>query len=159
MKRGSVTSGGDSHVELVKLATKRVVDSFQNLRYILLSYEQQNFTFDLKVTDGIHGYTNANFEFRPDIVVRAENCAKGTSFQEDEKKWESPLDSSAIVIEAETNPKNFFSNTLKVEAYKQIKSRGGRGLFAFVLACWSDAVLPDNIEPFDEVWKFPKEDV
>lgn len=157
MKRGLGTSGKDEHVELVKLATKRIVDTFQNLRYILISYEQHEMEFELKVKEGEHGYTNANFTLRPDIVLRAENTGKGSSIMDDAKLWKSIMDSGAIVFEAETDPKNIFHNVLKLEAYRKIKAESfGRAAYAFVLVCWNDAILPKNIAPFDEVWKFPR---
>jgi len=157
MKRGSATGGKDEHVELVKLATKRIVDTFQNLRYILLSYEQHNLEFEIKVKEGEFGYTNANFTLRPDIVVRAENKAKGSTIADDATLWKSIMDSHAIVFEIETDPRNIFKNILKLEAYRKIKGEAyGRAAYAFVLVCWDDAVLPKNIDPFDEVWKFPR---
>lgn len=150
-KRGLATSGGKEHVELVKLATKRIIDQFQNLRDIQISYEDREFSIDLRLKDSQHGYSNASFEFRPDIIVRAENKRR------DDEKWDSILDSSAIVFEAETDPKKIFGNVLKIEAYKTMKMRPwGRQQYAFVLVVWADAVLPQNIEPFDEVWKFEK---
>lgn len=157
MKRGSGTSGKDDHVELVKLATKRIVDCFENLRHILVSYEQQNMNFELKIKDSAYGETFAHFEFRPDIVVRAENTGKGSSIMDDVKVWKTIMDSHAIVFEIETDPRNIFSNILKIEAYKKIRSEYyGRAAYAFVLVCWNDAILPNNIEPFDEVWKFSR---
>jgi hypothetical protein len=157
MKRGAGTSGKDEHVELVKLATKRIVDTFQNLRHILISYEQHEMQFELKVKEGEYGYTNAHFTLRPDIVVRAENKGKGESIADDAKLWKSIMDSNAIVFEAETDPKTIFHNVLKLEAYRKIKAEAyGRAAYAFVLICWDDAVLPKNVDPFDEVWKFPR---
>lgn len=157
MKRGAGTSGKDEHVELVKLTTKKIVDTFQNLRYIIISYEQQNMKFELQVKTGEYGYTNAHFELRPDIVLRAENKGKGDSIMDDAKQWKSILDSNAIVFEVETDPKTIFHNVLKLDAYRKIKAEAyGRAAYAFVLVCWDDAVLPKNIDPFDEVWKFPR---
>lgn len=156
MKRGIATSGSQEHIELVKLATKRIVDSFENLRYIQINYEQSNLSLEIKIRDKYEGYTNASFEFRPDILLRAENRAKGL-FAEKEKKWESIFDSSAIVFECETDPRNIFANVLKMEAYRKIKGDVyGRSAYAFVLVCWSDAELPECVEPFDEVWRFDK---
>jgi len=158
MKRGSATSGTDEHVQLVKLATKRIIDEFVNLRYISINYEKQNLTFQIKVRDGTWGETNSYFELRPDILLRAENKGKGGSIMDDAKKWENIMDSNAIIFEAETDPRNIFKNAIKLEAYKQIKRNNyGRAAYGFVLVVWEDAVLPENIEPFDEVWRFKKE--
>jgi hypothetical protein len=157
MKRGAGTSGSDEHVELVKLATKRIVDTFQNLRYILISFEQHEMKFDIEIKDALHGFTNAHFELRPDIVLRAENTGKGSSIMDDAKLWKSIMDSTAIVFEAETDPANIFHNILKLDAYRRIKAESfGRAAYAFVLVCWDNAVLPRNVDPFDEVWKFPR---
>jgi hypothetical protein len=159
MRRGSGTSGKDEHVELVRLAVKRIVDSFSNLRHILISFEQQNLKFELQIKTGEYGYTNAHFEFRPDIILRAENTGKGSSIMDDAKIWKTILDSSTIVFEIETDPRsNIFSNVLKIEGYKKIREEAfGRAAYAFVLVVWADAVLPENVEPFDEVWRFPRE--
>jgi hypothetical protein len=153
LKRGSATSGKEEHVELVKLATKKIVDTFQNLRVIHISYEQFDMQFEISIAESRdRDYTNTYFTLRPDIMVRAENRWK------EHQPWLSIMDSNAIVFEAETDPKNIFSNVLKMEAFKKIKSDSyGRIGYAFVLVCWEDAALPQNIEPFDEVWKFPRD--
>lgn len=166
MKRGAGTGGKDEHVQLVKLASKKIIDTFQNLRYILVSYEKQELKLQITVRDGMYGETNAHFELRPDIVLRAENIGKdGRSpfrtgieriVDDEDKNWKSIMDSHAIVFEAETDPRNLFSNVLKLDAYRKLRAYG-RAQYAFVLVCWDDAKLPENVEPFDEVWKFPKE--
>lgn len=62
-----------------------------------------------------------------------------------------------IVFEAETNPRNIFKNAIKIEGYKRVRNdRLGRSSYGLVLVCWDDAKLPENIEPFDEVWKFSR---
>ena len=148
--------GGEGHITLVKLTTKRIVDTFPDLRYILISFEEQELRMDIKIRDGYTGYTNTTFNFRPDIVVRV--LSKKEDFTK--HKWNSILDSSVILFEAETNPQNFFQNHLKMTAYKKIKKDVyGRYGYAFVLVCWSDSKLPENCEPFDEIWKFDKNNV
>lgn len=153
MKRGSATSGGDEHITLVRLATKRIVDRFMNLHYILISYEAHEFTFELTIKDktGYHR-SYASLEFRPDILVDHEN-KQLRRFENEE--WTSILDSSAVVFEAETDPRHFFANRLKSESYKRIKAKN-RQAYAFVLVVWDDAKVPKDFEPFDEVWAFPK---
>jgi len=152
MKRGSATSGGQEHIELVKLALKKIVDTFVCLRRIMITFEESEFTMDIKIQENHSSYTNAHFSFRPDVIVRAE-----TEDAFNKKEWKSIYDSSAVVFEAETNPHNIFNNLIKIEAYKRIKSRDyGRRAYSFVLVCWKNAKLPASIEPFDEVWKFQK---
>jgi len=153
MKRGSATSGGQEHIELVKLATKRIVDRFVNLHFIIISYEAREFSFELKIADK-RGYHRAfaSLEFRPDIFVEHESEELKTF---ENVPWTNILDSGAIVIEAETDPHNFFNNLLKCESYKRIRAKS-RKTYAFVLVVWDDAKLPKNIEPFDEVWRFPR---
>lgn len=154
MKRGSATSGGDEHIALVKLATKRIVDRFINLHFIIISYEAREFSFELKIADK-RGYHRAyaSLEFRPDILVEHETKELKTW---EKKPWTNILDSGAIVVEVETDPYNFFHNLLKCESYKRIRTKS-RKTYAFVLVVWADAKLPKNIEPFDEVWKFKRD--
>lgn len=160
MKRSLQTSGGKGHVRLVKLASKRIIEQFEGLRYMLVSYEKTDLQTELRISDGAYGYTNVHFDFRPDIVVRVvkekDEQEKRGIFRED-REWNSVLDSNTIVFEIETNPRNIFRNQVKIGAYKKIRSdRYGRTAYAFVLVCWEDANLPKNIEPFDEVWKFKR---
>lgn len=54
MRRSSGTSGGRGHIELVKLTTKRIVDKFDSLKNIQISYEESEFEFDLKIKDSEH---------------------------------------------------------------------------------------------------------
>ena len=154
MTRNLNTTGGVEHVALVKLASKKVIDDFANLRIILVSYDEHEVRFEIKIEERYDSYTNAHFNFRPDILVRCSRKEDPLS----KKEWKSILDSHTIIFEAETDPQNIFRNVLKMAAYKQIKSDGfGREYYAFVLVCYEDAVLPESIEPFDEVWKFPRE--
>jgi len=155
MKRSLDTSGGEEHVYLVKRAVKRVIDEMAGLRVITISFEDSEFQFEVTIREDRDSYTNAHFSFRPDMIVRAKNTSGSPIYSE--KTWTKITDSSAIVFEAETDPKNFFNNAIKVEAYKKIKGDSyGRFGYSFVLVCWEDAKLPKNIEPFDEVWRFSK---
>jgi len=156
MTRNLDVTGGIEHVALVKLATKRIVDEFANLRLIIISYDEHEVRFEIKIEERYNSYSNAHFAFRPDIFVRRASEKKTEDFEK--KNWKGIFDSHAILFEAETEPKNIFSNTLKMAAYQKIKSDSyGREMYAFVLVCWEDAILPENIEPFDEIWKFSKE--
>jgi len=156
MTRNLDTTGGAEHVALVKLTTKKIIDEFASLRHILISYDEHEVRFDIKIEEKYDSYSNAHFDFRPDIFVR---CASKKKLDDFEKKnWKGIFDSNAILFEAETNPKNIFSNILKMAAYQKIKTDGyGREAYAFVLVCYEDAVLPNSIEPFDAVWKFSRE--
>lgn len=155
------TGGGADHITLVKLASHRIVNEFEGLKGIAVNYEGREFQFDIKIKEtGYEGYTNANFEFRPDITVRHFHESEENRSSYEEVPWKSIFDSNFICFEAETDPKNIFNNALKMAAYTQIKGREnpiGRRSYAFVLVCWDDAKLPKSIEPFDTVWKFSKD--
>lgn len=152
MKRGLATSGGPGHIALVKLASKKIIETFDDLREIMIDYEPNELRIAIRIDERWgSGYSTANFDFRPDIVVR-------TSREVDpEKPWLTIKDSMCIVFEAETNPRNIFNNAIKIEGYKRVRdNRLGRASYGLVLVCWSDAKLPKNTEPFDEIWKFDK---
>ena len=153
MKRGLAAGGGSEHVALVKLASKRIIDDFDDLREMMIDYEPTELRLAIKIDERWgSGYSTANFDFRPDIVVR-------TSREVDpEKPWVTIKDSMCIVFEAETYPINIFRNNIKIEGYKRVRAdRLGRASYALVLVCWEDAKIPKDIEPFDEVWKFSRE--
>jgi len=150
MKRGSATSGKEEHVELVKLTVKKIVDTFSNLKNIQIAFEKEDeLRFDFKIDDSQHSWTHASIAFRPDIVLHVEEGLRKYS----DVEWSCITDSRAIVFEIESNPQNFFSNLIKRAAYSEIRKRN-RTQYSFVLVCWEDAKLPENISPFDEVWKF-----
>ena len=152
MKRGLYTSGGKEHIELVKLTSRRIIDTFDDLREIMIDYEPTELRIAIKIDERWgSGYSQANFDFRPDIVVRT---SRG---YDEETPWITIKDSMCIVFEAETDPRNIFKNNIKIEGYKRVKNdKMGRASYSLVLVCWDDAKLPENIEPFDEVWKFNK---
>ena len=150
--------GNKGHITLIQLATKRLVDKFADkIESINISFEEHAFRMEIKVQIDPYGFTNANFDFRPDIAAHViPRQTKGRLFGESEE-WKSILDSSWWIFEAETTPRNIFKNIVKIEAYKKIKGNSyGRQAYGFILVCWDDAKLPENIEPFDEVWKFKK---
>ena len=151
MKRGSATSGKEEHISLIKLTTKRIVETFENLKHIQISYEPTDeMNFEVKIEDSEYAYrSHSHVGFRPDIILRAEHGLKQFSNVE----WSGITDSRAIVFEIETNPMNIFKNLIKIAAYKQIRQRN-RTMYSFVLVCWDDAKLPEKIDPFDEVWQF-----
>lgn len=152
MPRSLGTSGGNEHVALVQLACKKIIEDFPDLRYILVSFDEHEAEFNIRIQDKYEGFTNSTFSFRPDILIRV---LRKRDESDTRKKWRSILDSAAIMFEAEIDPRNIFKNILKLAAYKKMKADSfGREAFAFVLVCWSDAQLPKNIEPFDDVWKF-----
>lgn len=155
MKRGSATSGSNEHVALVKLATKRIVDRFMNLHNINISYESHAFSFEIRFPEK-QGYyrPQAFLEFRPDILVEAEHKGLRRSSTLD---WEGIFDSKTCIFECETDPRNIFGNRMKCESYKRIKTKN-RQAYAFILVVWDDANVPKNHEPFDEVWRFKKDD-
>ena len=152
MKRGIATSGGKEHIELTKLTSKRIIDNFDDLREIMIDYESTEFKINIKINERFNtGYSTANFDFRPDIVVRTSREV------EPDEPWITIKDSTCIVFEIETDPRNIFNNVIKIEAYKKLREdRIGRACYSFILVCWDDARLQKNIEPFDEVWKFKR---
>ena len=161
MKRSLKTGGGKDHIELVKLATKRIVDEFEDLMDIVINYEPTELRLQIKIDDhsgweSTSRMTEAHFDFRPDIVVRtSKQISPGQleAFYQPRKI----LRTRYVVFEAETDPRNIFKNLIKIEGYKRIKAnRFGSGLYSFVLVCWKDAEVPQDIEPFDEIWKFER---
>ena len=157
MPRNIQSGGGKEHIELVKLAVKRVVDEFsEKVRGIHICFEKAELKMEIEIKRDQWGYTHTNFTFRPDIIVDVmKDDDKLLSINE--KEWKSIFDSDTVLFEAETDPRNLFSNNIKIEAYRRIRADGyGRNAYAFVLVCWSDAKLPRNKEPFDEIWRFPR---
>ena len=151
-QRSIKSSGGSDHVELVKLASKRLIDEFEELNEIVLNYEAE---LDVDIQFGEnrgYGRTNTRFNFRPDITVTTINY-KFTDQVDPDKRfiWQA----HKVLFEAETDPRNIFKNVLKIECYKKMK-RGRLLECAFVLVCFDDAVLPENTAPFDEIWKFER---
>ena len=148
--------GNAKHIALIQLAVKKVVDDFaEKLDRINVSFEENAFKMEIKVQTDKYGYTNAEFNFRPDIAAHI--IPKKEKEDLFDTKWNSIFDSTWWIFEAETNPRNIFKNVVKMEAYRKIKGDSyGRQVYAFILVCWDDAVLPKNVEPFDQVWKFKR---
>jgi len=147
--------GNKEHIDLIKLAVNRLMEQYADkVKGINLDFERRQFSIGIKIHVDTYGYTNANFDFRPDIVafiIKPEEDPFG------KKEWKSIVDSSVWIFEAETNPRTIFHNTIKIEAYRKIKNNDyGRSTYGFILVCWDDAKLPNSVDPFDEIWKFPK---
>jgi len=151
-QRSIKTSGGSDHVELVKLATKRILDEFEEVTEMVIHYEAE---VDVNVEFGDrrgYGRMSTSFNFRPDILVTTTKYVLEEEIDPERRKiWQA----HRVFFEAETDPRNIFKNVLKIECYKKMK-RGGIHECAFVLVCFEDAKLPENTAPFDEVWVFPK---
>lgn len=142
-------------MELVKLATKRIIDEFEEINEIVINYEQE-LDFNIKPDfDSRYGRTNVSFNFRPDIAVTTTKFKLDTEIEPEERKiWQA----HRVFFEIETDPRNnLFKNLLKVECYKKMR-RGGFFEFAFVLVCFEDAKLPKDTKPFDELWTFPRKE-
>jgi len=139
-------------VELVKLATKRLLDEFEEVNEMMINYEAE---VDVNVEFGDHrgyGRTSTSFNFRPDILVTTTKYKLNEEVDPENRKiWQA----HRVFFEAETDPRNIFRNTLKIECYKKMK-KGRIHECAFVLVCFEDAKLPKNTAPFDEVWTFKK---
>lgn len=146
-------SGGIEHVALVKLASHKIIDEFESLYEIQVRYEPENIKVEFKLNEQF-GKTilTSGFDLRPDIVAIHNKVTGKDYFGNDISNtvWN--------IIEAETNPKNIFHNKLKMLAYEKIKE-DHENYYYFILVCWSDAKLPDSIEPFNEVWKFDKSEI
>ncbi len=141
-------------MELVKLASKRLLDEFEEIKEIFVNYEEE---VDVNVQFGeLRGYgrTSTSFNFRPDILVTTAKYMLDEEIDPERRKiWQA----HRVFFEAETDPRNIFKKVLKLECYKKMK-RGGIHECAFVLVCFEDAKLPENTAPFDEVWLFPKKE-
>ena len=148
--------GGKQHVDLVKLAIKKLVDEYMDkVKSLFVEFEDSHFGFEFKIHKDQWDTTHGSFTFKPDIVARIET-KKDIIFNKKDR-WLDITDSNTLIFEAENDPHNIFSNTLKMEAYRMVKANDyGRQTYAFILVCWSDAKLPDILEPFDAVWRFEK---
>ena len=151
-QRSIKSSGGSDHVELVKLATKRIIDEFEEVNEIVINYEQEihvNIKPDFETR---FGRTNVKFDFRPDIAVTTTKFMVNEEVDPEKRKiWQA----HRVFFEAETKPSRLFKNLLKIECYRKMR-KGGFLEFAFVLVCFEDAKLPKNTAPFDEVWTFKR---
>ncbi|GAH33196.1 unnamed protein product, partial [marine sediment metagenome] len=116
-QRSIKSSGGSDHVELVKLATKRIIDEFEEINEIVINYEQ-DINVNIKPDfDSRFGRTNVNFNFRPDIAVTTTKFKHENEIDPEKRKiWQA----HRVFFEAETDPRNLFKNLLKVECYKKM---------------------------------------
>ena len=151
-QRSIKSSGGSDHVELVKLATKRIIDEFDEVTEVVINYEAE---LDVNIQFGErHGYgrTSTSFNFRPDILVTTTKYMLDEDIDTEKRKiWQA----HRVFFEIETKPRRLFRNTLKIECYRKMR-RGRIHECAFVLVCWDDAKLPKNTAPFEEVWTFAR---
>ncbi len=152
-QRSIKSSGGSDHVWLVKEATKRIIDEFEECHEIVLNYEDENIHVNIKPDfDSRFGRTNVNFNFRPDITVTTTQFKHETDIDPEKRKlWQA----HRVFFEAETDPRNIFKNLLKMECYRKMR-RGSFFEFAFVLVCFEDEKLPKDTKPFEEIWLFPR---
>jgi len=145
--------GKKEHIALVKLASIRLInDMSDRLEGFTLSFEDKHFGINFRLELGESwSHADGHFNLIPDIVAQIE---PKTDIMIKGRKWHSIIDSRTLIFEAETDPRNIFQNVMKMMAYAMVKKDYGRGRYAFILVCREDARLPDNIEPFDEVWRF-----
>ncbi len=150
MRLSLQSGGGSEHVTLVKLASHKIIDEFESLYEIQVRYEPENVKVEFKINEQ-YGKTilTSGFDLRPDIVAIHSKVTGQDYFGKGMRNtvWN--------IIEAETKPKTIFRNKLKMLAYEKMKE-DHENYYHFILVCWSDAKLPDSIEPFNEVWKFEK---
>lgn len=155
MQRSLDTSGGSDHIKLVKLASKKVIDEFDYLQEILIQYERTDINAKINLSEKWYHRTNVSFDMRPDIMVLTgepkENGAYGRHIST----------TRTTIIEVETDPRNLFKNTFKIEAYRRIKFGSRKHVdvdpaIKFILVCFDDAKLPETTVPFDEVWTFKR---
>ena len=170
-ERGLENSGGPKHIFMVKEAVKRVLDEFDTMNRILIQFELTQMP---KVSFHEDKYDknrmSQSIDFRPDVILthipREQRKASQKGFNEmrrysnkiEEKGWESIQDSNYIIIEVETTPKRAFrQNILKHAYYSRMKdertSRNARYRYAFVLVASMTAPVPEDIEPFDVLWR------
>ncbi len=129
-----------------------------------IGFEERGLDVEIKMHTGLGGagYTNANFSFRPDIVVHPYKNREDNLHLNTDKKWSKPEDSIWVILEAETNPRNIFSNVLKLEAYRKIGEDHdfGKKTYSFILVTFADQRTPIDergMTPFDEVWLFDRD--
>ncbi len=167
MTRALGAGGGPKHTALVRWAAKKIIDGYDELTAIDMDFESDDVRLDIRIDTelGRVGHTRAHFIFRPDIVVRFKRMKERDYSVEQE--WKNIHDSRAWLIEAETDPRNIFSNVIKIEGYRRlINERIGRWAYALILVCYDDAVFPENrirqetpsVKPFDELWICPREE-
>ena len=164
--RGMENSGGELHIRMVKETIKMIADRFSTMNRIMIQFEPFH-----SVTMNFHEnryeklvYT-PTINFRPDILLThtppEKRKADSKGFYaarkfEDNKVWESILDSTHIILEVETTPKAIFRNKLKLAYYAKLKDerdrRSARLQYAIVLVVPKGSKLPDDTAPFDEIW-------
>ena len=163
-------SGGPLHIKMVKEAVKIIADRFSTMNKIMIQFEpwhKVNMRFQ---EDRYEKFMHTpQLDFRPDIMLshmppdkrKAQKKGLHASFNYmDEKVWETIEDSTHVIFEVETDPRNIFRSILKIEYYKRMKDerqrRNARLQYSFVLVAPEGAKLPADTEPFDEVWTIPK---
>lgn len=168
--RGMENSGGELHIRMVKETVKRIVDRFVTMNRIMIQFEPWE---QIKMTFHENRYEKfmhtPQLDFRPDIMLthmpveKRKARSKGfmaTVNYSEEKVWESIEDSTHVVFECETRPKAIFRNHLKIAYYKRMTDErrlsDARLRYAFVLVVPKGSKLPDNTEPFDEIWEIEK---
>lgn len=163
--RGMENSGGALHVAMVKETVKMIAERFATMNRFMVQFEPWE---RVQMTWHMDRYEKTylpRIDFRPDIILqhtppeKREANSKGiqASFNyHDEKVWETIEDSTHVVFEVETKPSAIFRNKLKLAYYAKMKDnrdRGGARLkYAFILVVPEGSTLPEDTEPFDEVW-------
>ena len=173
-ERGLENSGGPQHIYMVKEAVKRVLDEFDTMNRLLLQFEMTQMprvSFHQDRYD--KNSMSQRIDFRPDIMLshiprdQRKAAQKGLSElrrysnELEEKGWESIQDSNCIIIEVEMNPMRAFKqNVLKHAYYSRLKDErhrsNARFRYAFVLVAPTGVKVPEDIEPYDELWTIPK---
>ena len=174
-ERGLESSGGPKHIYMVKEAVRRVLDEFDTMTRLLFQFELSQRPKVVFHEDRFDRHSmSQSIEFRPDILIshipKEERKATQGGFSElrrysnelDEKVWESIQDSNYIIIEVETNPMRAFKqNVLKNAYYSKLKDerslRNARFRYAFVLVVPMGAKVPEDIEPYDVLWRVKDE--
>lgn len=170
-ERGLENSGGPKHIAMVKEAVKRVLDEFDTMNRLLFQFE---LTMGPRISfheDKFERYgLTQSIDFRPDILIshfprdqrratqKGHNQMRRYTQEQEEKGWESIQDSNYIVIEVETDPMRAFKqNVLKHAYYSRLKDerkrRHARFRYAFVLVTSLDAKVPEDIGPYDVLWR------
>jgi len=148
------------HKRLVRLALLKAIAEVDNIVVINLSLPIGSIAAHIDVSShltdrwSVSSYATKHFE--PDIAcITYEGTLETTtmSFGRTEEVKKMGL----VLIEAETGKRNLLADTYRKTAYKLLKlQQRETHPLRLILAVWSDLNLEGTPEPFDEVWRFPR---
>lgn len=149
--------GSSAHQKLVKMATKKLIDTI-NDDFDQLSIVRDNF-FNVKATTDVHSdWTSTSIAHAEQRLIADIACAAVKhEIKRDEATHgftRNELARTIWVVECEINPRsNLLRDGVRLTAYKLIKQQNPN--FKLILAVYEGTQV-DNPGIFDDIWYFPK---